>query len=268
MNIQQYYRSAANIALNGSLAAFIPVILILGLGVYFSLKLPLHMVILPFLLYSFICYQGYLIHHRRSLRAEIGQPSGQSILKKSNQLLIAFMPAPSLRMLLFEPGGHLVGEVRDMRFWWWRWFLPYFVDRLFPKTFGFYDHENKLAAIYQIRKRKKQIKMYDANGNEIGIFLKKNGLPRSANKRKGIVKSLVGDQEFFAEWSPLFPNMKIRNKQGMIVGKLIKGWMPLEWGKRFVDANTPILFFDESLEEREKKLLFGVLAYFFQYTNH
>src|SRR4051812_34706905 len=101
MNIQQYYRSAATVSLNGSLAAFVPVIIILVGSILFSVNLPLLYVMIPFCVYSCICYQGYLIQHQRCLETEITETQVDTTLEKSQNILITFMPAPSLRMLLF-----------------------------------------------------------------------------------------------------------------------------------------------------------------------
>ncbi len=155
MNIQQYYRSAANEALNGSLAAFVPVILFLSGGIVFSVKLPLFIIILPFCLFSLFYYQIYLIQAKRSLESNFKDYPYETDLDNAQNILITFMPAPTLRMLLFEPKGHQIGEVRDMRFWWWRWYLPYFADNLFPKVYGFYNQNNQLQAIYKVSNRKK-----------------------------------------------------------------------------------------------------------------
>ncbi|MGJ7921496.1 hypothetical protein [Neobacillus sp. LXY-4] len=331
MNIQQYYRSAANIALNESIASFVPVILILGGGIYFSVDLPLFLVILPFIVFSFYCYQIYLIQHRRSLEAMTKKPSVDLGLVRTEHLLITFMPAPSLRMLLFEPNGNLIGEVRDERFWWWRWFLPYFIDKRFPKTYGLYSPQNKLKAYYRINARTKEVKIYDSDQNEMGVFNKKAVLknifefdhsvdwsgrcetpagegvtgdpagamaprrladspaesehleqkstakfyrnnkkidPTSQQKRMGVIHSLLNNQDIFVEGSSVYQAKKFRNQQGHVIGKLIKGWMPLEWGHQFRDANTPILIFDEKLNETEKILMIGVLVDFYHYTSH
>lgn len=265
MNIQQYYRSAANAALNGSLAAFVPVILILSGGILFSVKLPLFTIILPFCLCSLFYYQIYLLQAKRSLESVIKDYPSETDLENAQNILITFMPAPTLRMLLFEPKGHLIGEVRDMRFWWWRWFLPYFADHLFPKVYGFYNQENQLQAIYKVNNRKKYIKIFDAELKEMGIYTDHSG---TAIKKRGNIHSFSNSKDILVEGSVIYPNLKFRDEQDYIISKLIKGWMPAEWGKRFRDANTPYIILDETLEKFDKILILGVLADYYKSTSH
>lgn len=267
MNIQQYYRSAANISLNGSLAAFIPVSFILIGSIYFSIRLPLLYLILPFCLYSFICYQAYLIQRHRSLESVVSASGKKSELLNTDNLLITFMPAPSLRMLLFDPHGNLIGEVKDVKFWWWRWFLPYTVDRLFPSVYGLFDQDNQLLAYYRVNKRKKHMQVCDAAKNEVGVFNIQSESPFSL-KRRGVIHSHQNSRNFLVEGSTIATNIHVRNEHNFITSKLIKGWMPLEWGKHFRDANTPYLIFDKDIEENDKILIIGVLTDFFQYTSH
>ncbi|WP_147534899.1 hypothetical protein [Bacillus marasmi] len=266
MNIQQYYRFAANVALNGSLAAFVPVVLILFWGIYFSIKLPFLLMVVPFIVYSLICYQSYLIQQNRS-----NEVSGISLhgrtLTDANNLLITFLPAPSLRMLLFDESGVLVGEVRDKRFWWWRWFLPYFIDRLFPRSYAFYDRKNQLIGYYQIDDRKRTLRILNVDRQEVGIY-RQQAKKTSSLVRRGIIHSVDTDNKIYVEGSVLFPRLLLRNEQGAIIGKLIKGWMPLEWGNRFQDANTPYMSFSEDLSEVEKFLILGMLVEYFRYTSH
>jgi hypothetical protein len=267
MNIQQYYRSAANIALNGSLAAFVPMILIQIGSMYFSAKLPLMIIVLPFCLYSFICFQGYLIQHHRSLESKVKQPVKLVTLSNAENILLTFMPAPSLRMLLFEPNGNLIGEIRDKRFWWWRWFLPYFIDRVFPRNYSLYDQTNKILATYRVNKGKRQIKVYDSQQNEMGFYIEQWDTSFSLKKR-GVIHSLTKNKDIHVEGSAIYPEVQFRNQEQIIISKMIKGWMPNEWEKQFRDPNTPIIVFDKQMDEHEKILAFGVLAGIFQSTSH
>lgn len=266
MNIQQYYRHKANVSLNGSLAAFVPVLIIIIGSFYFSAKLPLLLLVLPFCLYSFICYQSYLVDRQRSLESELTNSSKPISLIDNSNLLITFMPAPSLRMQLFDPNGNLVGEVKDSRFWWWRWFLPYFIDCFFPSVYALYDHNQEALAFYKISKNK-GIEIFNPDRKKMGIYLYQSEAPLSL-KRKGSIHSLTTNQSIFVEGSSIYPDIKLRNEQGFIIGKLIKGWMPKEWGKHFRDVNTPFISIDQSVDETERILIIGVLAEFFQYTTH
>ncbi|WP_318508860.1 hypothetical protein [Bacillus sp. T3] len=267
MNIQQYYRSAAMTALNGSLAAFVPVILILGGGMIFSVQLPLFLIILPFCFYSFICYQQYLIQQQRSHEVNYIKTVNEQSFYTEDNLLITFLPAPSLRMLLFASNGNMIGEVRDKYFYWWRWFLPYFIDRLFPMEYGLYDQAGQVMAVYRIDLRKQQVKIYDSTGGLMGVVTEDHKATPSL-KRSGVIRSLENNKLIYAERSALYPQVFLRNEQGKIIGKLIKGWMPLEWSQQFRDGNTPFITFEKNLPETEKILTIAVLTEMFHYTSH
>ena len=63
MNIQQYYEQSAMASLNGSLVAFIPTI-VLVIFVFVTHTYHLLLLLLPFLIYSFFCYQKFLLNQR------------------------------------------------------------------------------------------------------------------------------------------------------------------------------------------------------------
>jgi hypothetical protein len=267
MNIQQYYRCSANISLNGSLAAFVPVSFILIGSMFVSVKLPLLYLVFPFCFYSFICYQAYLIQYHRSLESVVIDTAKKTTLLDAENILVTFMPAPSLRMLLFDSNGLLIGEVRDVKFWWWRWFLPYTADRIFSCVYGLYDQDNQLIAYYRVNKRKKQVQIIDVARNILGVYHIHTESPFSL-KRRGVIYSKGNKQTMVVEGSALSADIKVRNEQDFITSKLVKGWMPLEWGKHFRDANTPYMIFDKDTAANDKILIIGVLTDFFQYTSH
>lgn len=266
MNIQQYYRIAANTALNGSLVAFLPMIIIVCFGLYFPVKLPMFLIVLPFCLYSFICYQNYLIQNDRSNEVDEIRKNTRK-LSDANHLLITFLPAPSLRMLLFDENGILIGEVRDKQFWWWRWFLPYFIDRLFPSWYGLYDNENQLVCSYQVHDKMKNVKIFNRNQELIGLF-NTNSKKKPSLTRNGTISSMITGEKIQVQASSLYHHIQLHDEQGAIIGKLIKGWMPQEWGDLFRDANTPYITFSPKINESEKMFIIGVLTEYFRYSNH
>lgn len=266
MDIKQYYYNKANISLNGSLVALIPVAIIIICSLFYSVRLPLLILVLPFCVYSFICYQAFLMHRKRGNEVDLTKFQTCSSLLDNNNYLIEFMPAPSLRMLLFDSCGFVVGEVKDARFWWWRWFLPYFIDRLLPNIFVLYDRNNHAVAYFELSKTN-GIEIYDGDRKKIGIYRHKQETTLSM-KRNGMIYSIVNKQSYTVEGSAMYPDIKLRNEQGIIIGKLIKGWMPKEWDKHFRNGNTPILTLNHEIGEMDKLLIIGILTGVFQYTSH
>src|SRR3954451_20955568 len=106
MNIQQYYEQAAMASLNAALVAFIPSIFLLIYAVFITQAYHLVLLSAPFLIYSFFCYQKFLLDKNRAkavkLPSDIKTNSIENLFDQT-ELLVTFMPAPSLRLLLFTP---------------------------------------------------------------------------------------------------------------------------------------------------------------------
>jgi hypothetical protein len=267
MNIQQYYRSAANVSLNGSLAAFVPAVAILLGSMFFSSRVPIIVIVLPFCLYSFICYQHFLIQKRRMREAEIAARQTVIPLQTAENVLLTFLPAPSLRMMLFDVNGNLIGEVKDAKFSWWRWFLPYFADRFFTRVYRLSNHEQQLLATFAVNKRTKSVTVYDSDKSELGMIQLHSDASRSF-KFSGLIESCCNHQKLEITGSALYCHIHFYDEQGRTISKLLTGWMPQDWSKYFRDANTPILYFDQNMTDKDKYLLIAALIPLYQYRSH
>lgn len=260
MNTQQYYRLAANTALNGSFAALLPVIAFLLPLYLFLPKKEMVFLALPFLLFSLFSYQSYLIQHERANRTEsVGKNGEFHKLFQEEQFLLNFLPAPSLRMLLFHPDGRVYGEIRDIRFTKVRWFLPYFLDRIFFREYGLYDNENRLFATFTFKK--KMVHVHDENGDKLVTINEKS--PR-------IYEIGMKDKSFELnlQSKSLYTDIEVSNESAERIGRVRKGWMPLEWAKYFVDANTPVLTFKEEQSREERLALLTIFIKYYRYSNH
>nr|WP_295975512.1 hypothetical protein [uncultured Bacillus sp.] len=261
MNIRQYYEQRAATSLNAGLAALIPPILILFYSIVVAQYFQLLILVIPFLIYSLYCYQGYLLNRRRSFsahKATIENKVEDSHLLVESDILLAFLPAPSLRILLFNPFGVKIGELRDHSFFLLRWFVPFFIDRFFNRTFSLYDQQKQQLYLYQLHKERLEIftadnvllytiyiertrKRKEFFLEDVSVILKKNGIPAC------------------------FSFETIEKKE---LGRIQSGVMPVEWGKRFADPNTPILSFPESTEIKERIQLFALLIVIYMYSDH
>lgn len=262
MNIQQYYQKTAMISLNASLVSLIPAFFLVLYGIIVARHGVLLVIVVPFLLYSLISYQYYLLNDKRS--KEIVEDYKVELEKhlhllKEEALLIQFMPAPSLRMLLFGKDGQLLGEIKDMKFWSIRWMLPYFLDRMFEKKYGLYNESNKLTAVFVLTNNK--IEILDTDNGWKLMMMKKQKHHRIdlsfeyEGKMMTIKRStLFMDYQFF--------------ENGTKIGRLRKGWLPLNWGKKFKDPNTPVLSFDNMENQKSKIVIFAILTELFHYSNH
>lgn len=123
-------------------------------------------------------------------------------------------------MLLFAPSGKLIGEVKDLRFWKWRWFLPYFMDRLFPGMYGLYNDKGELTAQIHLGNGKDGfIKIYE-NDELLGFYI------RIENDQLSDLKGefVLGDEEkmFCAIRSELNGEMRFYDQTGKTVCGLKK----------------------------------------------
>lgn len=260
MNIRQYYSNVANASLNGSIAALVPVFVIIIPIVFILGKKELVFLALPFLLYSFISYQIYLIQHHRFLTSEVATTNSQiHQYVERNEYLLTFLPAPSLRLLLFTPDGHNNVEICDKRRNKLRWFLPYFIDKLFPAEYGLYHSHKQL--LISFRWRGKHAVILDQEGNTILEIARKD-------EHLFLIREKECSYHLKVDSKKLFTDIQFYRGENRLYGRVRKGWMPLEWGKHFTDANTPVLTFHEDVSKEGRLAILAILIKIYRYYNH
>lgn len=262
MNIQDYYRKTASISLNASLASLVPPIFFMLYGLIAAPNKYIALLLIPFFLYSFVCYHYFLRNDQWS--KEMGMVSNEIKDKRfleENQVLITFLPAPTLRMLIFDEDGEQLAEIKDMNFWLFRWFLPYFSEHLFPKKYGIFDREGSIAGSFILKK--KQIDIMEFNSDERVIITCLPSLNQFAyflkDQEKNIVvkhSSLYTDFQFFMKDS------------GIPIGRLRKGWLPANCGVLFKDPNTPLVTFDSKLTPGDKLVIYAIITKHLRCSNH
>lgn len=262
MRIREYYRRAAMVSVNNSIFA----LFFAGLFIVFAaVLLPGRGAVLfsvPFLLYSFLSFQKYALIKQRSL--EIAEPeavrNNEGTLFQSREMILQFLPAPSLRLLIFRPDGLLIGEIRDLEFAKFRWFLPGFADRLFSGDYGLFNEKNQLIAVFRWRKN-----IVEASGlvSSYGILKRKGGF------RLGNCWSMsFANKVLLVKSEPLFTDIKFTDAAGASVARVRKGWMPLEWEPYIKNANAPVLSFNEKAAPEERMAVIAVLAHMLRYRDH
>lgn len=262
MNIQQYYQETASIRLNGSIVSAGLLSIILTVSLLLSWDVPLLVVTVPFLLICFLQYNSYLIYRNRSEESKesVGLYADRELLAQ-NQLLIAFAPAPAIKLLFFTPDGMLAGEMKEIKLKKWRWFLPYSIDKWMVKHLGIYDVHGILQACLVIDSRK--TKLLNAGGETVGFYYpkKNSGKAGTAIVDGGKKLKLVGPPA-------ISPDLILTDMNGRPVSKIQQGWMPLEWSRLFKDANTPVLTFEYHLSFPERMAVFAALSNRYLYHDH
>jgi hypothetical protein len=258
MKISEYYRAAANLNLNGSIASLIPSALIVALNLSFFQNKEIMLLTIPFIIYSLISFQIYLFRKKQSIL--IGKNMLHSIQHfhsffQSRQLLVVSLNTRIPRLLLFFPDGHLAGtikRIRNKKTLIWKQ----------SKTYVLADSEDCNIGHFEIKGNNKlRIAVYDQKGCYLGCYEKKKN---AGMKYKKELLDETGRFVGAVEGSSLFMDEHVLDSSKRPVGYLRKGWMPLEWSGFFPEPNTPVLTFSEPLSEKDKllRLSFLINEYF------
>lgn len=263
MSIRQYYQQTSYISLNGSIISAGLLTMILTGSLLFSWNIPLFLVAVPFLFLVFLHYYRFILYKNKSAEsAEAFYRYDDKQFLRQNQLLIAFAPAPAVRLLFFTPDGMLAGELRELATRSYRWFIPYFIDKRIMKEIGIYDSKGNLQG--RLKQERFRFKMLNKHNDVIGIFLQ-------GEEDKETIGSavLIGGRKLKIAKSPgSVRDLKFVREDGNTTAGLRKGWMPLEWTRFFKEANTPVLTFDYTMEEDERLAVFAALASLYMYYDH
>lgn len=263
MSIRQFYQQTAYISLNASIISAGLLAMILVASLLFSWNIPLFLVVVPFLFMVFLHYYQYILYKNKSEEsAETFHRYDDKQLFEQNNLLIAFAPAPAVRLLFFTPDGMMAGELRELKAGSYRWFIPYFLDKRIKKQVGIYDSEGNLQG--KLKQEHNRFKMLNAQNEVIGIFFPKKN-------EGGTVGSAVlsGERKLKVEKPPgTMREFKFTREDGNTTARLQKGWMPLEWTRFFKEASIPVLSFDYTMGEPERMAVFAALASLYMYYDH
>ncbi|WP_312098820.1 hypothetical protein [Niallia sp.] len=262
MNIEKYYKYTAVSALNASLISCIPIFLFTTMFIVSNSSISYFLLLVPFGLYSIICFSQFYLHKRRFENMDDFLSIGdvKSILK-TNTVVLSFLPAPSLRMIVFDRDGQEVGEIKDEKFSVIRWYLPFLFDRIYPKSYGFYNTNAELQYIFTIK------------GNQIEIKNKEQKLISKImevrTEKKSISIFVYGDENSITMKKNFgHSDYQFEKKDGHVLAHIRKGWMPKEWSKRFKDPNFPLLTIDPHASDKEIIHLYALLTKLYAYTNH
>ncbi|MDP4083601.1 MAG: hypothetical protein Q8934_03190 [Bacillota bacterium] len=246
MKIYDYYRDTAKARLNGSIAALVPAIIIVSGNLSFFQNNEIMLGTIPFLVYSLLSFQIYLFRHNQAIL--IGKNMSLShrrvqTLFDAKHLLVVYLNVLSPKVMLFFTDGHLAGEIKKsknrVRF------LK--LERCFTLT----NSQKKVIATFKIEGRKKvKIQVFSEENKYLGCLERQKKLILQKD-RKELLDS-TGRYVGTIQGSSFYMDEQIYNKEDKRVGRLRRGWMPLEWESLFPEPNTPVLSFSEGLNEEDK----------------
>ncbi|MDQ0197701.1 hypothetical protein [Neobacillus ginsengisoli] len=260
MKINEYYRDTANISLNGSIAALVPTILIIGGNISFFQKKEIMLLSIPFLVYSLLGFQIYLFRLNQSISIGKNIKKTKSLYQSifnAKQLLVVYLNTQNPRLLLYFPDGHQAGEIKKYREKGFKIFG-------FTKTFALYNFHDQVIGFFKVKGKKHlKIEIYDRDNVYLGCYEKKKVAWR---KQKKEWLDASGRYIGAVEGSTFFMDEHLLDNSNRQVGRLRRGWMPLEWSPIFPEPNTPVLSFWEGLSEVDKlvRMSFLINEYFIE----
>ncbi|MEH7014357.1 hypothetical protein V7087_26710 [Neobacillus niacini] len=253
MKIHEFYRGSANITLNGSIAALVPAIII-GVGnLYYFHNKQIMLLMIPFVVYSFISFQIYLYRLKQAIAIDRNMPqmtSNYHSLFEARHLVVVFMNQQESSVHLFYPDGHQAGMIKRYRQ------KGFYLFRK-PRIYALYNNQNQPVGFFKIKKVKSLIiEVYDHNKRYLGCF-EKDRVTWLKTKKEMLDES--GRYVGSVEGSNYFMDERVLDQSRQQVGRLRRGWMPVEWNSRFPEPNTPVLSLSENLSEKDKLLRMSFL---------
>jgi hypothetical protein len=261
MKIDEYYREVGRINLNGSLAALSPAIII-ALANFLAFHNKLIMLLtIPFLIYSFVNFQLYIIRIKQSIKIKRNLLSSKSIhpsLFEARDLLVLFFHTLRPRLMIYFPDGHLAAVIKKYR-------GKGKAFKGYQKTYALFLFDGQLTGLYKVNgKGKIKIDVYNKYDNYIGSY-ERTKSPFMKKEKKELVD---GNGRFVGavEGALFYMDESVQDSRNHEVGRLHRGWMPVEWSNRFPDPNTPVLSFEEKFSEDEKilRMSFLINEYFLE----
>jgi hypothetical protein len=253
MKIHEFYRGSANITLNGSIASLVPAILI-GVGnLYFFQNKQIMLLMIPFVFYSLISFQIYLYKMKQSISIGRNMAQNQSYyqhLFEARHLVVVFMNHQQPCVHLYFPDGHQAGLIKKYK-------QKGFFQFRRPRIYAIYNNLEQTVGFYKIKQLKRLIiEVYDRNMNFVGCY-EKEKISWLKNK-----KEMMDENGHFigaVEGSAYYMDERVYNQSRQQVGRLRRGWMPVEWSSVFPEPNTPVLSLSENLTEKDKLLRMSFL---------
>lgn len=257
LNIRQYYTSTAKMYLNISLFAGLLCILLIVCSLVFFQSKYMWQITTPFMFFSIFYFICHIVNRKRALKIPHGIQVSDTKLFDEKNILFMFLPAPSLRLLLFHPIGTLLGEIKEHEPSWYKWLIPNSISMLLSHTFKLTDCNNKTLATYKMSHfLSRKVCMYDETGNVIAIY--KENKMKSMFRYKGSIEEADGSLIMMVDVSGILQTFSLASVENKPLVSFQRGFMPLEWGKSFQDLNTPIITFSKEVSKNEQICVYGL----------
>lgn len=258
MNIRDYYKRTAKSCYFVAWISLILAIIFFICHIFELFSKDLLTLTIPLIILSIAHFIFFQLYHNRveKLGNELFHTSEG--LLHMDYILFVFMPAPTLRLLLFDPEGLLLGEIRDQNMRWFMWMVPNFLSLLLPKKYVLLNNKEEVVAKYHLKAGlTNSMIVYNANNQIIGYY--KENWKDSLFKVKGMLYKYDWIEWIQVSSSVGLYSLDLQTIDEKKVASFQEGWMPLEWTKRF-ELNTPIIHFSSIVEESERIIVLGFLT--------
>lgn len=266
MNIRDYYQKTAKSCFY---VAWITLLLAIVFFICHILELfpsDLLTLVIPLLILSTAHFISFWLYNNRADKLENVPFKTSEELLCTDHILFAFMPAPTLRLLLFEQNGYLLGEIRDENMRWFMWMIPNFLSLLLPKEYVLINNHQEIIAKYHLKAGlANSMTVYNASNQIIGYY--KENWRDSLFRFKGMLY-----KSEWIEWIPIsvpvsLHSLHLKTVDEKKVASFQEGWMPLEWTKRF-ELNTPVITFSSIVDENERIIILGLFTTVLHHRDH
>ncbi|WP_409288736.1 hypothetical protein [Peribacillus sp. SCS-37] len=257
MNIQHYYREAARAELCASWASLILGILFSCLHAAGFIYLHILIAVGPFIVLSCFFFAKYMIQAGRG-RESISETAARNPLSES-YLLFSYLPAPTLRLVLFSSDGSAAGELRDCNMNSGLWLVPGFMTDLLRKNYSLIDNEGRKLYTYTVKGFFSQTMIIrNRNGEITGIY--KEEQKQSMLKIRGTVYNPLNVPRIAVSFDAGQGGFKAQDGKGAGIGTMQKGFLPVPWQERFKGINTPVIHFSELADNDQRAAVLGICA--------
>ena len=258
MNIREYYQKTSVLNFHASWISLVLAIAFFICHAFTLISGNILLITAPFIILSFAQFANHRIYEHRIKDLPVISVETETEFLQNENFLLTFMPAPTLRLLLFAPNGSLLGEIRDRNMKWFMWMVPNFLSILLPKRYELVNHEGQLLAMFNVRGGlSNNVSIMDHRGDQIGYYQENE--KNSLVKITGMIYRNDKTDWMCVQTSTGLHSFKIKTSVGEEVATYQEGWMPMDWGKRF-KTNTPILTFPSHVDRHSKIAILGLCA--------
>lgn len=240
MDIPKAYLKQSQSYLNSSIMVLIPAILFAALFLFVMYERPLIILILPFLIYSFCLYQGFLINRNKyTITANYKGTAKESFLECQQYLL--FFDKEDGELLFFHPSGEVIGKMIEIK-----------TKRRSPREIRLVDASSRLLASYYI------------STGHIDVILAEKGFfgsfYRNKQMDKWLFQALSGEDIGQMKRNRWYMDEQVIDKDGRMILRCRRGIMPTNLQDVFQNPNLPVVKSESLLEQNDKLFYLSTLV--------